>query len=329
MLLRLVTIALALRANVVFAQVDQDISEASSCIYAMHLNNSCIRKMDVLFRKECFHRLRDNEGQEESSFSRLILDLDSKKFLHLHRAERTTVDEKGEKKKEAWYIAAKYNHGKLDLSTPIMHGRPIARNFGDACISAELIDMRFAGLTGFPVRFGARGFDFEKRLATINVADNSRIPYRIENRMPTSLRIVQRAAIPSSQNAFAQMIWFVDIEKTMPFEFVSSTSTQSDGQAVANRNTSAQYSWKELSECFVPRSIDQVATGTHKKTSEDGKDQSYPYPRDEIFDFHWFSLNETISDSLIDGLDISSFEKWMPLTDPKLSHATDLEEREK
>jgi len=291
----------------------------------MYLNNSCIRKCDVLFRKECFHRLRDNEGQEESVFTRLILDLDAEKFVHLHRAERTTIDRKGNKKKDARYIAAKYNHGKLEMRIPIMHFRPVVRSFPEACKSAELVDVRFVGITGFPILFGAEGLDFQKRLAAVNVSTNSKVPFRLDKRTASSTRIFQRAELPNNPGMSFQMTWNLDVEKIMPFEYVSSTSGLLDGQQITTLSTSASFTWTKQSECFVPRTIDQVVNSSHRTTNDDGKEVSYAYPRDEIFDFHWFSVNEIIPDKLIDDVAVASFDKWMPLTDPKLSHATELE----
>jgi len=297
-------------------QIGAELQTDSSFLQAMAVNAASVRTFDVLLRQEFTHDISATSFRHVHFLTRMIADFDDERFLVIHFGEvKGTVE--GQESHLAVRFGAHCESGKYRETS--FTGRPAIREMDFRNAQLKLIDIvniRFVGFRQFPVTYSPH-FDFDRFVAVTEHLDSLSTAQRIGQR---ELEVSLKKSFSNSDDVKLQK-WVFDQERLIATNYYESISRPENGVPTLYPITRESYQWKEFLGAFVPIKVKAVQSGSELKRESNNV---LMYEIDIDADFHWFTVNESISPERFDPRYLNDASAAFSLVDPKLSGADTL-----
>ncbi|GIW97136.1 MAG: hypothetical protein KatS3mg111_0469 [Pirellulaceae bacterium] len=279
------------------------------------LNAAAVRTFDVLIRREVLHDIAPRNVRRAVSFKRVIVDLDKKRFLALTEGTSYTLKE-STARETVRRAGMLHFDGRTYRADPIGQIRLVKSDLYGELSSIGIFDWRMIGVQQFPFAWyaPAHGFSFDAHLAKSlrpgTLAKVEEVP-----RKPDLLRIFRRTISDHPEVLGNDWDWRIDKTTLMPVEFTRSIRWKRDGvikTAVERRET---YQWQDRDGIYLPKSVT-----AEELASEDGIE----YVVETNAQFHWFFVNEPISEERFSQRYLTDPTAFQDLIDPSRCGASDL-----
>jgi hypothetical protein len=298
------------------SQIGEELQRDSSFLQAMAVNAASVSTFDVLLRQDFTHDISATSFRHIHFLTRMIADFDEERFLVIHFGEvKGTVD--GEESHLAVRFGAHCDSGEYRETS--FTRRPAIRemDFRNALLKLiDIVNIRFVGFRQFPVTYSPH-FDFDRFAAVTEHLDRQSTAQRIGQR---EIEVSLKKTFSNSDDVKLQK-WVFDQERLIATNYYESISRPEHGVPTLYPITRESYQWKEFSGAFVPIKLKAVQSGSELKRESNNV---LKYEIDIDADFHWFTVNESISPERFDPQYLNDASTAFSLVDPKLSGANTL-----